>query len=109
MLIMPQRLQSPKYAGQAPKEKDLSDLENDESQEVQPGPTEEEESEPEIDVDVDSELSKLPHIQLRHDRIPAALDPGRFFKIMVETVLANTRCPITRKRGVDEAPHSMTA
>lgn len=40
--------------------------------------------------DLEAELSSLPEVRLRHDLVPDALDPGRFFRTMVAVVLDNS-------------------
>lgn len=52
-----------------------------------------------VDVEtaaVDEALAALPDIVLRHETVPAALQPGRFLELMVSRVLATT--PVTRHR-----------
>jgi hypothetical protein len=41
-------------------------------------------------VDVDAELAALPVVTLRHDLVPAELDPARFFRRMLEIMLDNS-------------------
>lgn len=60
-----------------------------EGEEVEPGPVDDDAAEA-VDVDVDARLSDLPDVRLRHDLVAEPLDPARFFKTMIETVLANT-------------------
>lgn len=38
----------------------------------------------------EQDLARLPSVRLRQDLVPAELSPGRFFAVMVETVLANS-------------------
>lgn len=81
----------PEYAGRAPKEKDPNEPDEDEIEEVEPGAVDDDDDEEvAVEVDVDSQLSELPEVRLRHDRVPEPLDPSRFFKVMIETVLTNT-------------------
>lgn len=42
----------------------------------------------ETETSIEEELALLPTIDLLHDQVPADLDPGRFFGIMVERVLS---------------------
>lgn len=54
--------------------------------------TEDDQGAAELQTSIEDELRSLPAIDLVHDQVPAELDPGRFFAIMVERVLA--ACPI---------------
>ncbi len=75
------------YVGAAPKADKAAD---EDAFEPEPGPAEEELVEEEAEVDVAAELAALPEVKMRHDLVPRAVDPGRFFRITLETVLTNT-------------------
>jgi len=47
-------------------------------------------------AEVDAALAALPDIVIRHETVPAALQPGRFLETMVGRVLSTT--PVTRHR-----------
>lgn len=80
----------PEYTRDAPPDAD-TESEDDDQEEIEPGPVDEEVVEATVvDIDVDARLAELPEVQRRHDLVTEPLDPGRFFKIMIETVLTNT-------------------
>lgn len=62
----------------------------DEIEEVEPGAVDDDGEELAVEVDADRQLSALPEVRLRHDRVPEPFEPSRFFKVMIETVLTNT-------------------
>lgn len=73
------------YAGNAPEEPEVEEPAN-----VEPGPDEQEEVEAEAEVDVAAELAKLPEVRMRPDLVPENVDPARFFRVMLDTILTNT-------------------
>lgn len=73
------------YEGEAPKEPKTAELES-----IEPGPDEEEAVHEEIEVDVEAGLSRLPEVKMCPELVPAAVDPARFFTIMLDTILTNT-------------------
>lgn len=58
--------------------------------EDEPGVAEPEDVETEAKVDIHAGLAALPTVTLRHDLIPANVDPSRFFTVVLDVVLANT-------------------
>lgn len=97
------------YAGAAPKESKVDDGQDEEpivtadeelldfDVEDEPGVTEEEDVEEEAEVDVEAGLAALPEVTIRHDLIPANVDPSRFFTIMLDQVLTAT--PVSYHRA----------
>lgn len=80
----------PEYTGPAPKEKQPEPEEDEDSIEVEPGAAEED-VEQEVDVDVAPIVAALPAVKLRQDYLDdASVDPGHFFKTIMDTVLTNT-------------------
>lgn len=73
------------YAGQAPKESD-----SEEPEEVEAGPDEIEDVEDEAEVDVEAGLADLPEVRMCPELVPTAVDPARFFTVMLDTILTNT-------------------
>ena len=45
---------------------------------------------PELEPGLANRLGSLPEVVLRHDLVPPELSPGRFFAVMVDTVLSNS-------------------
>jgi hypothetical protein len=72
------------YKGEPLKDDGVEDV-----QTVEPGPIEDEDAEL-TDIDTDAALGDLPEVRLRQDLVPDAVDPGRFFQVMMNTVLTNT-------------------
>ncbi|GGM09583.1 hypothetical protein [Nakamurella endophytica] len=57
---------------------------------IDPDDVEVEDAEAEVVDDLDEQLAALPPVQLRHDLVPAELNPGRFFGLMMALVLDNS-------------------
>jgi hypothetical protein len=90
----------PEYAGPAPKDRDVGESEDGEDlDEVNPGPSpaDSDSEAADIDVDIDTTLAALPEVRLRQEKLPPHVDPARFFKIILETVLTNTPVSYHRK------------
>lgn len=57
---------------------------------IDPNDVEIEDAEEEVVDDLDDRLAALPRVLLRRDLVPAELDPGRFFQLMLTIVLDNS-------------------
>jgi hypothetical protein len=83
------------YVGRAPTEGVTAEAADEDDVEV--GPVENEAVAEEETVDVTAELANLPDVWIRQDLVPAPVDAGRFFRIMMDTVLTNTPVDFHRK------------
>jgi len=79
----------PEWQGAGPAEGN-NDEEEDGGAVMEPDDVEIEDAEEEVVDDIDAELAALPEVVLRHDLVPAELDPARFFKLMLTIVLDNS-------------------
>ena len=57
---------------------------------LEPDDVEIEDAEEEVVDDIDADLAALPEVVLRHDLVPAELEPARFFERMMTIVLDNS-------------------
>lgn len=71
-----------------------SDADDDDPDEgdavIEPDDVEVEDAEEEVTGDLDAEIRSLPVVSLRHDLVPAELNPSRFFSTMLTIVLDNS-------------------
>lgn len=79
----------PEWQGAGPAEGN-NDEEDDGDAVIEPDDVEIENAEEEVVDDIDAELDALPEVVLRHDLVPAELEPARFFKLMLTIVLDNS-------------------
>ena len=78
------------YDGAAPKDDGDTEADAEDADEEEPGVAQPEDVEEEAEVDVDAGLAALPTVTIRHDLIPANVDPSRFFTVVLDVVLDNT-------------------